>query len=303
MIAAVTEALSEFGAIADGEIPRYHIGLTHGDTVWLDAFRSDGTFFHAKVAEHVTLRDEVRVYHEALRVYDDFMPAPVGYTVRGPWEIFVTEGVEHHPLSVNALDNSMRARKLRSELSRFFERSARKPATSSSAQVHDVLLQRLRAKFNDTWFAPLITYWCSSEASQLLDALGAVPQHCDFVTNNIGIRNSRLVVYDWEDFGKVSLPGFDLCTLAISLINDGMADAIGLARDGSDGERLALLVNPACAALGMDINQFWRLVPLYLMAFLYLKQGYASVIRMRIEDMLTQHSSAVAAGIHKLAAA
>ena len=85
MMGAVTAALLEFGAIRAGEDPRYHVGLTQGDTVWLDAFRMDGSFFHAKVAEYVTLRDEVRVYGEAYDVYRQFMPMPVGYTVRDGW--------------------------------------------------------------------------------------------------------------------------------------------------------------------------------------------------------------------------
>jgi hypothetical protein len=302
MMAAVTEALSECGAIGAGEIPRYHIGLTYGDTVWLDAFRRDGSFVHAKVAEHVTLREEVRVYHEALRAYGDFMPALIDYSVRGPWEIFLAEGIEHRPLWVNPLNHSRRAHKLRDELSRFFARGARKATHEPTADHHDVLLKSLDATFRDTPFVPLVKYWRSSEARQLLDAIGAAPQHGDFVTNNIGTRKSRLVVYDWEDFGKVSLPGFDLCTFAISLMNDGMANMDGLTRDGAGGDGMGALVNPACVALDLDVDHFWRLVPLYLLTFLHLKQGYGSRIRSRIERLLTRHSSEAAATVQDLVA-
>jgi hypothetical protein len=302
MMAAVTEALSECGAIGVGEIPRYHIGLTYGDTVWLDAFRRDGSFVHAKVAEHVTLREEVRVYHEALHAYDDFMPAPIGYSVRGPWEIFLAEGIEHRPLSVNPLNRSRGAHQLREELSRFFARGAQKTSPNSPVHDHDALLKSLDATFRDTPFVPLVKYWRSSEARQLLDAIGAAPQHGDFVTNNIGTRKSRLVVYDWEDFGKVSLPGFDLCTFAISLMNEGMADEDGLMHDGTGGDCLGSLVNPACAALNLDADHFWRLVPLYLLTFLHLKQGYGSRIRSRIERLLTRHSSEAAATVQDLVA-
>lgn len=302
MMAAVTEALSECGAIGAGEIPRYHVGLTYGDTVWLDAYRRDGSFVHAKVAEHVTLGEEVRVYHEALRAYGDFMPAPIGYSVRGPWEIFLAEGIEHRPLSVNPLNHSRRAHKLRDELSRFFARGARRTTPNPPAHDYDALLKRLDATFSETPFASLITYWRSSEATQLLDAIGAAPQHGDFVTNNIGTRKTRLVVYDWEDFGKVSLPGFDLCTFAISLMNDGMVDADGLTRGRPSGDRLGTLVNPACVAMDLDVDQFWRLVPLYLLTFLHLKQGYGSRIRSRIERLLKRHSSSAPADIHNMVA-
>ena len=115
MMSAVTQALVRFGVIAADETPRYLIGLTQGDTIWLDAYRSDGTFFHAKVAEYASLREESRVYDEAFAVYGRFMAAPVGYTVVGPWDIFVTKGVEHRTLSTDLLHGSAGARAVLAE--------------------------------------------------------------------------------------------------------------------------------------------------------------------------------------------
>jgi len=129
--------------------------------------------------------------------------------------------------------------------------------------------------------------WNTEEGLSELESLGAVPQHGDFVVNNVGTKGSRLIVFDWEDFGKVSLPGFDLCTLAMSLA-DAEVPGITFERYGRGSDRLLSFLKPACGAIGLDIDQFWRLVPLYLLTFLYLKQGYAAGIRTRIALLLRQ---------------
>jgi hypothetical protein len=302
VMGAVTAALLEFGAIRAGELPRYHVGLTQGDTVWLDAFQPDGSFFHAKVAEYVTLGEEARVYGEAYGVYQQFMPMPVGYTVKDRWEIFVTEGIEHRPLSGDPLGRSTRSRSVRKELCRFFAMAAPARMSASPGHVHNALLQRLQATFTETPHSALVDFWCSRESRRKLEALGAVPQHGDFVVNNIGARNSQLVVYDWEDFGKVALPGFDLCTLAISLVHE-VTPRDGFARNGVYGEQLRLFLEPACAATGIDVDRFWQLVPLYLLTFLHLKKGYAAGVQTRIEELLKRYSTPVDTGLGTLAAA
>ena len=285
MMVAVTATLRQFGAIGPEETPRYHIGLTRGDTLWLDAYRADGRYFHAKVAEYVTLHEEERTYREAFAVFREFMPAPIGYAVHPPWEIFVAEGVDHEGLPGDVLDGRMRARTARTELYQYFATSTVARGTAQSAEGVDALLRRLRRTFDASPFAPLLAPWDADEGRRELEALGAIPQHGDFVANNIGMRGSRLVVYDWEDYGKVSLPGFDLCTLAMSLAEASWGQG-AFGAPGPRRERLCAFLAPACRALGLTLDAFWRLVPLYLLAFLDLKQTYAAGIRTRVEDLL-----------------
>ena len=291
MMSAVTQALVRFGAIAADETPRYLIGLTHGDTIWLDAYRSDGTFFHAKVAEYASLREESRVYDEAFAVYGRFMAAPVGYTVVGQWDIFVTKGVEHRTLSTDPLHGSAGARAMLAEFREFFAQQARSTAMMPSPR-HGELLDRMHRTFAGTAFEPLLERWSSSEGRRDLEALGGCRQHGDFAVNNLGMCDTRLVAYDWEDFGKVEIPGFDLCTLAVSLLGELAPDAPFTA-DSPGADRLRPLLEPACAALGMTTDAFWRRVPFYLLVFLHLKQSYAAAIRSRIERLLDPHCAAV----------
>ena len=47
-------------------------------------------------------------------------------------------------------------------------------------------------------------------------SLPSQPQHSDLAINNLGRTATGFVVFDWEDYGRTSLPGFDLSILVCS---------------------------------------------------------------------------------------
>lgn len=291
VIHAVTEALRRMSLLAVHEPVRYQIGLTKGDTVWLDVFRRDGSYLHVKAAEFIPLADEARVYADAFSRHGEYMPEPLGFTTCEGWELLISEGVEHRPLHPNPLVHAPGASRVTREIWRYFAAASRAPRDDDPHHAHESLLARLRQTFRDSQFAPLVAQWSSAVALRELAALGAVAQHGDFVANNLGMTRRGLRVFDWEDFGKVSLPGFDVCTLAVSLVNEIAPDAV-MRRDGPLASRVEAFVAPACKPIGIDLDLFWRLVPLYLLAFLHLKQGYATGVRDRIARLLDRFCAA-----------
>ena len=278
MISAITTALHRLALLQPEErAPRFHIGLTTGDTLWLNAFVDDRRFFHVKASDIVSLREEAQMYEQAWQTFSEFMPRPLGYCVEDGWDIFVTEGVVHRPVFPRALLRADGGRKTAHAICSFFETSRqRQPRDQRSA--HGALLGNLESRFKRSPFAPLLAHWCSGHGLRELEAIGSVLQHGDFVSNNIAFARSRLVVFDWEDYGKISLPGLDLCTLIVSSLEVDEADA--LIRDE------APILKPVCHILNLEPAQFRRLVPLYLLSFLYLKEGYATEVRQRIAGFL-----------------
>jgi hypothetical protein len=247
-----------------------------GDTLWLNAFVDGDHFLHVKVSDVVSLRGESRIYEQAWQTFRDFMPRPLGYCIEGGWEIFVTEGVVHRPVIPRSVLKSGAERKTAQAICHFFEASRQRQPTASD--LHVELLGDLESHFRNTPFAPLLTHWCSERGQRELETVGSVLQHGDFVANNIAIARSGLIVFDWEDYGKNRLPGLDLCTLIVSSLSVDEADEL---------LRLeAPLHKPVCATLGIDVAQFRRLVPLYLLSFLYLKEEYATEVRRRIAGVL-----------------
>ena len=55
---------------------------------------------------------------------------------------------------------------------------------------------------------------------------------------------------------------------------------------------LDVFIDRACGLQGIDRGVFGRLMPLYLIVFLYLKRNYGVAIRERIGDLLRQISAA-----------
>jgi len=281
VIDVVTGVLRELGCIVAGADPHLHIGLTRGDTLWLDVFDARGGFVHVKTSDAISLGEEARVYHAAFGTYRDFMPQPLGYVVRDGWEIFACEGVAHRPLLAHHVLHG-RGGMLAGYLAA--ARAARRP---DAGVGHRPLLARLEAAYAGSRFDAALAPWRTARGRSELAAIGESPQHGDFVLNNLGLRRQGLVVFDWEDFGKITLPGLDLCTLLVSALGTDRPDAAeALAGCGAPGRRLAPAMRFACDALGLAVDQFQRLVPLHLLAFLQLKEGYATAVHDRIAGLL-----------------
>jgi hypothetical protein len=282
MIPAVTSALAKLRLLKRGCTPRYNIGLTLGDSSWVHAFVDDRQFFHVKVSNLISLEKEARIYEEAWSTFREFVPRPLAYCVEDGWQIFVSEGVEHRPVPAARLLSDGGGGKMATGICRFFELSQTQRTVQPTP--HTRLLRELEAHFKNSQFMHVVRRWCSSKGERELEDLGSVPQHSDFVANNIALARSGLVVFDWEDYGKSCLPGLDLCTLIVSSISVDEAEVL-LHLDEP-------WMRSLCAVLGIQLSQFRRLVPLYLLSFLHLKEHYASEVRRRIAGALQRISVA-----------
>ena len=287
MIDVVTRALGELGLLPHGTILGLEAGLTRGDTLWLDAFVDHRSFVHVKLSDVLSLREEVRVYEAAFGTFGALMPRPFGYLVRDGWDIFACAGVRHRPLLAHHVLSPGH------DVMRDFFAAAR-GGRRKSATANLALLASLERAYAGSPFEAALGPWRSEEGRAALAALGEAPQHGDFTLNNVGLGRDGLVVFDWEDFGKVALPGFDLCTLLVSALHPdspGAADAI--LGSGPEGRRVAPVVERACAALDLPVGAFRRAVPLYLLAFLQLKEGYATAVHDRIARLLARVCAAL----------
>lgn len=125
------------------------------------------------------------------------------------------------------------------------------------------------------------------ETRQRLEGLPHAAQHGDLVANNIGHVGARPVVFDWEDFGKVDLPGFDVALLLGSLLNHDPAKIAALFREEGQG---APWLAPLLAAVGLDRAQFAGLLPVYYGAFFWIKcvGGYGAMIQSTVRHTIEQ---------------
>lgn len=110
--------------------------------------------------------------------------------------------------------------------------------------------------------------------NKIFSALPEVNQHGDFTFTNLGIREGqRLIAFDWEDYGRIKLPGLDLATFLASLFHHGkLNDQI----IHSPSNFLSVINEHFDQHLWHDLqisdDLFTFLFPAYLVTFWYLKK-------------------------------
>lgn len=286
MISTVLSVLSDLGALQPGHQARYNISLTKGDALLLNVFvDNQSSFFHIRISENISLGSEFQNHQTASYMFTEFVPRPLGYFTRDGWEIVVTEGVHYRYLSPKLAISSP----VRQGIFKFFATATLKARIERPAEPHSVFLTKLHQHFKGSPFVSLLESWLTTSGRNVIDALAHIRQHGDFVPINLGIAKSKVVVFDWEDFGKIMLPGFDLCTLFISMVQfDAHKILLLMETDKPGSDPYISFMQEACLALDLDFQLFCRLIPVYILISSYLKENYAAPVRQSTEMLLRQ---------------
>lgn len=152
---------------------------------------------------------------------------------------------------------------------------------------HRSLLDALVSYFTKTTDPPkkVLKFLNALDIDDLRE-IPAIPQHGDFVLNNLGKTDGRLVIFDWEDYGELKLTGFDIFMLSMSIAGMSAPSAIAIAQTANPQSTPWAFAEPACETSGLPYGTFRKMIPLYLIAFRYLKRNYGLEIRERMNDLL-----------------
>lgn len=111
-------------------------------------------------------------------------------------------------------------------------------------------------------------------------------QHGDFAFNNLGVRGNRLTVFDWEDVGTVTAPGFDFSVFMASVFD---FDAATLRRDYLHARtgRARAALDYYAGTVGKPAQEIAERLPAHLEMFLQIKRGrqYGAGIIGRLEGV------------------
>ncbi len=269
------------------------VHLTQGACVWLLLSRAGVGDTHVKFSEHISLRDEAARCEAASRCYPSLVPPFVGRAVVDGLDVLVCRSVDFRAVDAAFLLKPATRPPVRLGLLAYFSAM---PSAAAAAALGDLAAVSNTALFKalgdysaGQWLAPLAQRWLGAHAG-LLARLPALAQHGDFVLNNLGrTKRGDLVIFDWEDFGSVCLPGLDLFTLELSLA--GGADLF-LAARARQSVGLRGLLAQACAAVGLDLADYWALTPIYALVFRYLKRNYGPDVRQQMDRLLLQLDAA-----------
>jgi len=282
MLNVVTDLFRELNLLDPGDEPVYDVAISSPAMYNIGAFTARGNFFHVKVKNIGHLPEEYRNCRNAWEAFPRYAPKPLGNYLRGGWEILVVRGIRHRALSSHGLKGS--GREVRQEIVRYLRFAARTAPVLQPTEPHAAALGRLQARETDPACLSVLRQWLRSDA---LASLPCIRQHGDFVVNNLGTTGSGLVVFDWEDFGRVCLPGFDLCTLLASEVRfDPVQLRMMMDADGRFPAVYRELIEAGSAAAGVESGLFRRMMPLHLVVFLDMKRSYGPAIVDRVKTAL-----------------
>lgn len=123
----------------------------------------------------------------------------------------------------------------------------------------------------------------------MIATLPSIPQHGDLAINNIGKSRQGIIVFDWEDYGQITVPGFDLCVLLFSGTRFQMKELKGIINGiYKEKSREAYFLKEVVARLNVDhalINDF---LMIHLILFHGLKHslGYGTEVIQNCQKLM-----------------
>lgn len=113
-------------------------------------------------------------------------------------------------------------------------------------------------------------------------------QHCDFTYANLGLAgDGTLMVFDWEQYGMVRLPGFDFATFLFGHHHHcGTTDELVRSPDALIAVIERDFGRGFLESIGFTADSFVAVFPAYLRMFWMLKRdGFSAAINRRMQSM------------------
>lgn len=256
--------------------------------MWLDVGDGMGHWFHVKLCRELSLAEEFDRFRLARERFPAYTAEPVAHTCLAGWSILIARAVQHTPVGVADLaDSGSAGPSLMHSLIDFFAAAQINAKADGTRQDNGTFMREVVAFFAE---APDVgrqvrDFALNLEPSAWRD-VPCICQHGDLVLNNLARADGRLLVFDWEDYGVTALAGLDICLLSVSLLGMTAAGAQAIQQTDDPAGRPWAFARAACTVSGLSYTTFRTLIPVYLLAFRFLKRNYGAEIRGRMDAML-----------------
>ena len=255
------------------------IYLSQGASLWIILSRDGSPQAFVKFSRLVSLEVEAARCALASQSFPVHAPSFIGYHREDDLHVLASRAEQFRTVTATMTESTHDAQTVRRGLVGYFEQQSLQAQTASSPSTD--WLQRLEAHFADHDLARIARQSLGEVRAQL-SKLTPIRQHGDLVMNNLGLRPcGSLIVFDWEDFGDLSLPGLDLFTLEYSFEHEA-ARARAQGQRSHPGKLLDL--EACCSAQGMSVADYRALRVAHALAFLYLKRNYGPEIQARLRN-------------------
>lgn len=228
------------------------------------------------------LQREYFALSEQSKLYPGLVPIPILYRHVDHLVILAMEGAKHSFVSLrtifcinNDTDHNFR---------RFLIGRERIDKLSLSfAEEHIAVFNKACSLLSDDLESVVSEIREKNGWDKILASLPYTPQHCDMTMNNIGLTRTGLILFDWENYAFINIPGFDLCTILVSGCQFSL-----LKLTATIDNNIQSFLQPIIDSFGITVSQFYDLIFIHLILFYQLKNqhGYSQEVIQRTENML-----------------
>jgi ubiquinone/menaquinone biosynthesis C-methylase UbiE len=265
MIAGIIETLHREKLLSEGTAVAWNV--VFGRSTNIQLFVDQRLAYNVKVSEK-NLAAEYGALAQARKALGEHAPEPLLLTDSNHANILVCRGISS--FSTHAID-----RKTLDFLNLYMRSASEHFSAPGTGENLVASVRAIARKYaNETGILGLEKL-IGDRQYAILRGLKPVKQHGDLGAGNLRWAGSRLVLFDWEDFGIITVPGFDLYLLISSL------HGFSVKRSNSWFERNRTHIGRlVCETVGIELPEFLALGPLYLMLFFHLKYelGYGQSI-------------------------
>lgn len=246
-------------------------------------------WYHVKVSRDVDLGEQFDRYCLARSRFQTRTPEPLAHVRLGGWSILMAQATDHRTVCARDLAGAPASSRLGRDLLDFFVVARTHASADSKEQSHEAFMREVK-KYLSAYpgINPKVLSALATIDRSLLADIPPIPQHGDFVLNNVGSARGRLLVFDWEDYGATRLAGFDICLMSLSVAGMNASSARMIQQTEDPSGHPWSFAQDACAASGLAYHTFRAAVPIYLLAFRYLKKNYGLEICRIIDDILSR---------------
>lgn len=236
-------------------------------------------FYHIKINNHKDLKTECKNLKKVQSKYSEYIPQFIDYLEYEEYEFLICQAYQHEAVSKQQIEAST---DLQDKIKYYFISSI---VDWSLHRKHDETSLQIEKSFDlESDLETQITDLYAQAIN-----LGHQPQHGDLVLNNVAITDGHLIVFDWEDYARVNIVGFDLAIFLYSIHKFNSATLL----EELATEKLDRIIMSYLTALNVTKKAFMQFFPLYLYLFLVLKQKYGyseeSILRTKTSLLDSYH--------------
>ena len=267
MIDEVLERLIQLGILSANS--QAAITASFGGTINIDIRGKNDEHFYVKISQKFDVLDEYQRISSLPNSLDRWICRPISLFKVAGQHALVLPGVAHRLIRREKVLNSKGPE--RRAILEFFSVSSAALVSQDRNRLKKEL-QRTQEELGIELDQKFLGKWQVKLDAEYLCDMSGVSQHGDFALNNLGWTRTGLHVFDWEEFSNTNIPGFDLTTFLISIVDFDPIRITGILEKTSD--EAGRFARDACDAIGLHWSQYKALFPIHLVTLQVLRRRY-----------------------------